>query len=130
LIFLDLKFTHALHSVNFFYFSIGLQQPEPQRMKNRVVQCYSPQFYTDFNISETDSVMLTGTDCYYAESLPPYFVKIAHKEFLSHEAIWLFTLVDSLCSGQCYYYTLKDDSDSITYDCGTLTGEDMYLMND
>jgi hypothetical protein len=109
---------------------LSCNEPEPEKTDYQPRICYSPEFYTDFDISEMDSAMLTGTSRYYMESLPPYFVKIEKKEFHAKEQVWSFTLEDSLCNSQLHYFTLKSKNDSVTYDYGLPDGETIYLMND
>ncbi len=72
----------------------------------------SPEYYTDYDISNLDSVVWTGTSCTYLESLYPKSIKITSKKANAQGALWAFRLEDSIrtCGGQYLNFYGKNDT--------------------
>lgn len=67
-------------------------------------------FYTDFDISNIDSISIQPNDPQFADSITPVMHEVQAKEYDTKKELWHFQIMDSL--SQYFNYTIRIKSDS------------------
>jgi hypothetical protein len=104
--------------------------PRPIPESETMPSWFAPKYYTDFNIANIDSVVVSYGSIGYSDSQNLGAKVIHDKKLDSASKLWSFELVDSICTCNVYYFNFENGTDSIFYCFKVSDGDISVLLNE
>ena len=91
---------------------------------------FSPKFYTNFDITTIDSVIVSYTVNGYSDSQNLGPIAIHDKKLDTSNNLWSFEVEESVCTCNDYYFNLKNETDSIIYNFSVKHSDTSVLLDE